>query len=137
MSMPEPCYDIAHLGHVEMFTNKPEASLDFFVNILGLTASGTEGDSVYLRAWDDHKFHTLKLTASNTTGVGHWAIARPALRHWSTGSRPSRRWVRASAGAREISATAPPTASGIRTGTFSRSITTPLAKCRRNRKSRP
>ncbi len=69
--MMEPCYDIAHLGHVELFTNKPEASLDFFVNVLGLTASGTEGDSVYLRAWDDYEFHTLKLTASNTTGVGH------------------------------------------------------------------
>ena len=68
---PEPCYDIAHLAHVELYTNKPEASLDFFVNILGLTESGREGDSVYLRAWDDYEFHTLKLTASNTTGVGH------------------------------------------------------------------
>lgn len=67
----EPCFDIAHLGHVELFTDKPEASLDFFVNIFGLTESGREGDSVYLRAWDDYEFHTLKLTASNTTGVGH------------------------------------------------------------------
>jgi catechol 2,3-dioxygenase len=67
----EPCYDIAHLGHVELLTNKPEASLDFFVNILGLTESGREGDSVYLRAYDDYEFHTLKLTASKTTGVAH------------------------------------------------------------------
>src|SRR5690606_2002708 len=48
-----------------------EESLDFFVNIYGLTESGREGDSVYLRAFDDYEFHTLKLTASNTTGVGH------------------------------------------------------------------
>ena len=68
---PEPCFDIAHLAHVELYTNKPEESLDFFVNILGLTEAGREGDSVYLRAWDDYEFHTLKLTASNTTGVGH------------------------------------------------------------------
>jgi catechol 2,3-dioxygenase len=68
---PEPIYDIAHLAHVELLTNKPEASLDFFVNVLGLTASGREGDSVYLRAWDDYEFQTLKLTASNTTGVAH------------------------------------------------------------------
>jgi len=68
---PEPCFDIAHLAHVELFTNKPEASLDFFVNILGLTESGRAGDSVYLRAYDDYEFHTLKLTASHTTGVGH------------------------------------------------------------------
>ncbi len=67
----EPCFDIAHLGHVEMLTNKPQESLDFFVNVLGLTESGREGDSVYLRAYDDYEFHSLKLTASNTTGVAH------------------------------------------------------------------
>jgi catechol 2,3-dioxygenase len=68
---PEPCFDIAHLGHLEVLTNKPEASLDFFVNVLGLTESGREGDSVFLRAYDDYEFHTLKLTASATTGVAH------------------------------------------------------------------
>jgi catechol 2,3-dioxygenase len=41
------------------------------VNVLGLTESGREGDSVYLRAYDDYEFHSLKLTASNTTGVAH------------------------------------------------------------------
>ncbi len=71
--MDEPCFDVAHLGHVEVLTNKPEKSLDFFVNVMGLTESGREGDSVYLRAWDDYEFHTLKLTASNTTGMGHAA----------------------------------------------------------------
>jgi catechol 2,3-dioxygenase len=80
--MTEPCFDIAHLAHVEMLTNMPEASLDFFVNVLGLTESGREGDSVYLRAWDDYEFHTLKLTASKTTGVAHIgyrAASEPAL----------------------------------------------------------
>ena len=67
----EPCYDIAHLAHIELLTNKPEASLDFFVNVLGLTESGREGGSVYLRAYDDYEFHTLKLTASATTGIAH------------------------------------------------------------------
>jgi catechol 2,3-dioxygenase len=67
----EPCFDVAHLGHLELLTNKPEASLHFFVNIYGLTESGREGDSVYLRGWDDYEFHTLKLTASNTTGMVH------------------------------------------------------------------
>lgn len=70
---PEPIHDIAHLAHVELFTDKPQDSLDFFVNIYGLTESGREGDSVYLRAWDDYEFHTLKLTASHTTGIGHVA----------------------------------------------------------------
>src|SRR5262245_12787084 len=67
----EPCFDVAHLGHLELLTNKPEASLDFFVNVYGLTESGREGDSVYLRGWDDYEFHTLKLTASSTTGMAH------------------------------------------------------------------
>lgn len=67
----EPCFDIAHLGHIELLTNKPQESLDFFVNILGLTESGREGDSVYLRAYDDYEFHSLKLTASKTAGIAH------------------------------------------------------------------
>jgi catechol 2,3-dioxygenase len=67
----EPCFDVAHLGHLELLTNRPEESLDFFVNVYGMTESGREGDSVYLRGWDDYEFHTLKLTASNTTGMVH------------------------------------------------------------------
>jgi catechol 2,3-dioxygenase len=69
----EPICDVAHLGHVELLTDKPEDSLDFFVNVYGLTESGRAGDSVYLRGWDDYEFHTLKLTAAETTGVGHVA----------------------------------------------------------------
>lgn len=71
--MSEPCFDVAHLGHVELLTDKFEESLDFFVNVYGLTEAGREGDSVYLRAWDDYEFHSLKLTASNTTGMAHCA----------------------------------------------------------------
>ncbi|MBF9030880.1 catechol 2,3-dioxygenase [Rhodobacterales bacterium HKCCE3408] len=63
--------DIAHLGHVEMLTDKFEESLDFFTRIYGLKLSGMEGDSAYLRAWDDYEYHSLKLTAAATTGVGH------------------------------------------------------------------
>ena len=73
MSETEPCFDVAHLGHVELLTDRPEESLDFFVNVYGLTESGRDGDSVYLRAFDDYEFHTLKLTAAGTTGVGHVA----------------------------------------------------------------
>ncbi|HAY48634.1 MAG TPA: catechol 2,3-dioxygenase, partial [Thalassospira sp.] len=69
--MSEPCFDVAHLGHVELLTNKFEESLDFFVNVYGLTESGRDENSVYLRAWDDYEFHSLKLTKSDTTGVGH------------------------------------------------------------------
>ena len=44
--LSEPIMDLAHLGHVEIFTPKPEQSLHFFVNIMGMTESGRKGDSV-------------------------------------------------------------------------------------------
>ena len=69
----EPIHDVAHLGHVEVLTDKPEASLDFFTRVFGLIESGRAGDSVYLRAFDDYEFHSLKLTAANTTGIRHAA----------------------------------------------------------------
>lgn len=72
MSDPtNPSFDIAHLGHVEMLTDKFNESLDFFTRVYGLKVSAREGDSAYLRAWDDYEFCTLKLTRSETTGVGH------------------------------------------------------------------
>jgi catechol 2,3-dioxygenase len=70
----EPNTDIAHLGHLEMFTPKPEESLRFFIDIMGMTESGREGDSVYLRAWDDYERHTLKLTAAKQPGMGHMGL---------------------------------------------------------------
>ncbi|MEZ5931512.1 MAG: VOC family protein [Alphaproteobacteria bacterium] len=66
-----PDFDVAHLGHVEVYTDRFEDSLDFFTRVYGLTESGRDGDSVYLRAFDDYEFHTLKLTRHSTTGVGH------------------------------------------------------------------
>src|ERR1700728_4186114 len=70
----EPNYDVAHLGHVELLTPKPAESLRFFKEVLGMTESGRKGESVYLRGWDDYERHTLKLTASNTSGMGHMAF---------------------------------------------------------------
>ncbi|HVZ20798.1 MAG TPA: catechol 2,3-dioxygenase [Vicinamibacterales bacterium] len=67
-------FDLAHLAHLELLTPKPDESLNFFVNVLGMTESGREGESVYLRGWDDYEFHTLKLTASKVAGMGHFAF---------------------------------------------------------------
>ena len=74
MPLPtNPGFDIAHLAHVEMFTDRFEESLDFFTRVYGLTLSGQDATSAYLRAWDDYEHCTLKLTRSDTTGVGHIA----------------------------------------------------------------
>ena len=71
--MTEPCFDVAHLGHVELYTDRFDESLDFFTRVFGLTASLVDENSAYLRAFDDYEFHTLKLTRHHTTGVGHIA----------------------------------------------------------------
>ncbi|WP_310582953.1 VOC family protein, partial [Deinococcus sp.] len=67
-------YDLAHLAHVELLSPRPEDSLHFFTEVMGMGVSGQEGDSVYLRGWDDYEFHTLKLTASKVAGMGHVAF---------------------------------------------------------------
>jgi len=66
--------DVAHLGHIELLTPKPEESLAFFEDLIGLYESGRQGDSVYLRAWGDYEFATLKLTAAKKAGLGHFAF---------------------------------------------------------------
>src|SRR4029453_14380345 len=49
---PEPIFDLAHLGHMELLTPKPDESLKFFVDVMGMTVSGRKGESVYLRGRD-------------------------------------------------------------------------------------
>src|SRR3977135_262666 len=71
---PEPIFDLAHLGHMELLTPKPDESLKFFVDVMGMTISGRNGDSVYLRGWDDYERYSLKLTASKTSGMAHMAL---------------------------------------------------------------
>ena len=66
--------DVAHLGHIELLTPRPEASLDFFTSVVGLHETARCGNSVYLRAWGDYERHTLKLTGHSTSGVGHFGL---------------------------------------------------------------
>jgi catechol 2,3-dioxygenase len=72
--LEEPVMDVAHLGHVELLTPTPEASLRFFIDVMGMTESGRQGESVYLRGWDDYERASLKLTGSHTSGLGHAAF---------------------------------------------------------------
>lgn len=71
---PEPNLDVAHLGHVELLTPAFDRSLAFFVDVLGMTVSGQEGASTFLRAWDDYERYSLVLTDSKTSGLGHAAF---------------------------------------------------------------
>ena len=69
----EPIWDTAHLAHVELLTPKPDDSLRFFTEIMGMSVTAKDGDSAYLRAYDDYEHHTLKLTAAKQPGMGHFA----------------------------------------------------------------
>jgi catechol 2,3-dioxygenase len=71
--MKNVMWDIAHLAHVELLTPKLDESTRFFTEIMGMSISDAQGDSVYLRAYDDYEHHTLKLTAHKHAGIGHYA----------------------------------------------------------------
>ena len=75
----EPLHDIAHLGNVELFTPKPEQSLWYFRDLLGMEPVHTAGQSVYLRGYGDYATSTLKLTEAPQAGPGciSWRTTSP------------------------------------------------------------
>ena len=74
-----PAADLAHLGHVEVLTDRYEESLDFFSRVYGLKLSTEVDGSAYLRGWDEYEMASLVLTRAETTGIGHVAyrVASP------------------------------------------------------------
>lgn len=69
--MPKRNHFISQLAHVELLSPKPEESVKFFREVLGLEESGRMGQSVYMRAWGEFFHHSLKITEAKTNGVGH------------------------------------------------------------------
>jgi len=76
--LTQPLHELARIGHAELFTPKPEESLRFFVDVLGLEEEAREGSSVYLRGYGDYLRYSLKLTEAPQSGLGHLAF-----RAWS------------------------------------------------------
>src|SRR5580765_7149908 len=66
--------DLAHIHHVELCTTRPEESLRFFVDILGMEVEAQTGQSVFLRGWGESQLYGLKLTEAPRTGIAHLAI---------------------------------------------------------------
>jgi catechol 2,3-dioxygenase len=62
---------ISQLSHVEIVTPKPDESLRFFVDVLGLIETARTGRSVYLRGWRNFFHHDLVLTEGREPGLGH------------------------------------------------------------------
>jgi catechol 2,3-dioxygenase len=76
--MPDPLHDVAHIAHVELLTPKPQESLDFFCDVMGMQVEARDGASVFLRGWGDYHRTSLKLTEAPEPGMGHMG-----LRAWS------------------------------------------------------
>ena len=67
-------FDVAHIGHVELLTPRLEDSLRCFTEVLGLAEVDRDGGSVYLRGESEYERYGLKLTESDTPGIGHLAL---------------------------------------------------------------
>ena len=53
--MTERWRDVAHIGHAELLTPAPEASLEYFTALLGLTVAAEGAGSWYLRGYGDYE----------------------------------------------------------------------------------
>jgi catechol 2,3-dioxygenase len=61
--------DIAQLVSVALYSPKPDESVAFFHDMLGMEISHREGQSVYMRAYEDFYQYTLKITERKEAGL--------------------------------------------------------------------
>ena len=52
---------ISKLAHISVTSPKPQESVDFYDNVLGLEVSGRDGQSVFFRGWGEHYRHSLEV----------------------------------------------------------------------------
>ena len=107
-----PRFELAHLAHAELLTPNMEGTLWFFTELLGMREVARQGDSVYLRCYEDPYHHSLKVTGADAPGLANlgwrttsaealerravaldaaaWAGAGPAATSGSGAPSPSR-----------------------------------------------
>lgn len=71
--------DIAQLVSVSLYSPKPEETVKFFYEMLGLEISHREGQSVYMRAYEDWYQYSLKITEAKEAGLEEvtWRTSSP------------------------------------------------------------
>jgi len=67
-------HEVAHLARTELFTPDPDGTLWFFTQLLGMYETRREGQSVYLRAYEDPYQWSIKITEAPAAGLGHFAL---------------------------------------------------------------
>lgn len=71
MSETSPRHEVAHLARTELFTPDPNGTLWFFTKLLGMYETRREGQSVYLRGYEDPYQWSIKITEAPQAGLGH------------------------------------------------------------------
>jgi len=66
----ERCRDIAHVSAVQLLTQVPDQTIDFFVRLMGMSEVARDGTGVYLRTWDDYERFTVCVLAAPAAGIG-------------------------------------------------------------------
>src|SRR3970282_347342 len=71
--------DIAQLVSVALYSPKPDETVAFFHDMLGLEISHREGQSVYMRAYEDFYQYSLKITERKEPGLDEvtWRASSP------------------------------------------------------------
>jgi catechol 2,3-dioxygenase len=71
--------DIAQLVSVALYSPKPDETVAFFHDMLGLEISRREGQSVYMRAYEDFYQYSLKITERKEPGLEEvtWRASSP------------------------------------------------------------
>jgi catechol 2,3-dioxygenase len=62
--------DIAHVSAVQLRTQVPEQTVDFFVRLLGLSEVAREDGITYVRTWDDYERFTVAVVEADQPGIG-------------------------------------------------------------------
>ncbi|WP_435582244.1 VOC family protein [Amycolatopsis thermoflava] len=74
MSEHDIRHEIAHLARVELVTPDPDGTLWFFTELLGMYETHREGQSVYLRGYEDPYQWSLKVTEGPEPRMNHAAL---------------------------------------------------------------
>lgn len=70
----ELVFDTHQLAFTQLFTPVFEDSLAFFTKVLGMTVSKRDGNTAYLRAYEDEYLYSLILTEADEAGMGYSAF---------------------------------------------------------------
>ncbi|MBK8446043.1 MAG: VOC family protein [Micropruina sp.] len=75
----QPIFEIAEFASFELFSPCADETVWFFKDLLGMVETAREGDSVFLRGWEDHYKHSLKITQRDQPGMGYagWRAMSP------------------------------------------------------------